>query len=398
MLVHVDRLKAMMAEHGLDAVLATTQENTHYLTGVWSVALSMFPHEAQFYAIVTCDRPTEPFVVSSSVEIDQVLDGFPTVRGTANFGTFYREHFNDVALTDMEQRLKAMSDVTTAHPGPFEALLAALDALGLRDKRLGVDEMGLRRSFWEALAEQRPGLSLVPVSAHLRRVRRVKTAEEIRRIRASAGVTEQAIRAAAAIAREGITEMELAREFERAIVSQGGVPRFTGIRIGRNAVAGQMIPGRTALRRGDTIWFDVGCTYQGYWSDLARIYSLGEPSQRARTMYHAMLAGEERAIAETRAGMTGGQVFELTVEATRAAGAPHYRRHHVGHGIGAEVYEQPILAPGNAEVIEEGSVVNIETPYYEYGLGALHVEDPFVVTASGNRLLTTLGRQLHVLD
>src|SRR5690606_13134900 len=131
--------------------------------------------------------------------------------------------------------------------------------------------------------------------------------------------------------------------------------------------------------------------------DLARNFSLGETSQRAQTLYAAMLAGEQAAIEQTRPGMTGGQLFDLTLAATQAAGAPHYRRHHLGHGIGAEVYEQALVAPGNNEIIEEGAVVNIETPYYEFGLGALHVEDPYVVRADGNELLTTLSRELIVL-
>ncbi len=148
----------------------------------------------------------------------------------------------------------------------------------------------------------------------------------------------------------------------------------------------------------DTIWFDVGCTYEGYWSDIARIYALGDPGERARKIYAALLEGEEVGIARTRVGMTGEELFNITVEATRAAGHPAYRRHHVGHGIGAEVYEPPILRPGSQDVIEDGTVVNIETPYYEFGLGALHVEDPYIVRADGNHeLLTTLGRELHIL-
>ncbi|MFO7323114.1 MAG: Xaa-Pro peptidase family protein [Chloroflexota bacterium] len=398
MLVHVERLKAKMAEQGLDAIVATTIENVHYFTGIWNVSLQMFPHEGQCYALVTADRPTEPFLISPTIEVDQVLDGFETLRGAFTFGTFYREDPVGVELNDAERRLQSLADLSKAQPGPLEALVAALKSAGLANGKIGVDELGLRRGFWEKLAEALPGAEFVPATEMLRWVRRVKTAEEIRRIRASARVTENAIMAAAAIARQGVTEYELAREFERSVVSQGGVPRFTLIRFGRNAVAGQVLPDRTPLRRGDTIWFDVGCTYQGYWSDLARNFSLGEPSKRAQTIYNAMLQGELHAIEATRAGMTGGEVFDLTLEATRAAGAPHYRRHHLGHGIGAEVYEQPLIAPGNAEVLEEGTVINIETPYYEYGLGALHVEDPFVVREGGNELLTTLGRELHIID
>ena len=170
------------------------------------------------------------------------------------------------------------------------------------------------------------------------------------------------------------------------------------IRFGRNAVAGQRQPDRTPLRKGDTIWFDTGAIYQGYWSDIARIFSLGEPSPRAQKIYAAMLAGENAGIAKTQVGMTGAELFDITIQASREAGHPEYRRHHVGHGIGSEVYEAPLLNPNSLDVIEEGDVINIETPYYEFGLGALHVEDPYVVSADGDHeILTTLGRELHIL-
>ena len=86
-------------------------------------------------------------------------------------------------------------------------------------------------------------------------------------------------------------------------------------------------------------------------------------------------------------------------EHLRDNGEPRYRRHHVGHSIGAEVYEQPILAEGNDVVIEAGMVINIETPYYEFGVGAVHVENPFVVSESGPNVLLTNGspREMVVL-
>src|SRR5690606_22675585 len=136
------------------------------------------------------------------------------------------------------------------------------------------------------------------------------------------------------IVRPGVTEYEIAREFERSIVSQGAKPRITLVRIGRNGVSGQVLSDDTPLNPGETIWFDVGCTYMGYWSDIARIFSLGEPSQRMRDFYRAMLVGEDAGIEAARAGMTAGELFDLTVEAVREAGVPHYKRHHVGHGIG----------------------------------------------------------------
>lgn len=398
MLVNVERLQSRMDEEGLDGIVATTLPNVHYFAGFWSLALSGFPYTAQCYAAVTRDEPTKPYIITSTAYLDQLQDGFP-VKGVTRFGDFYREGpFQDIDMTSGEMWLKKKSMESEQADGPVEALAIALKKIGLNGKKVGIDELGFNRGFFEAIAGELPKTEFVKASQLLGWVRKVKTPEELNRIREIAEVTERAMIAATGIAREGVTEYELAREFERSIVSQGARPQFTLIRIGRNAVAGQRKHSRTPLQKGDVIWFDTGATYQGYWSDVARCFSFGEPSQRALEIYNAMLEGEKVGIAETKAGMTGGELFDIVMEAARKAGAPHYRRHHVGHGIGSEVYEPPLLAPGNKDEIEVSSVINIETPYYEFGLGALHVEDPYVVRKDGeHELLTTLGREMHIL-
>jgi Xaa-Pro aminopeptidase len=90
--------------------------------------------------------------------------------------------------------------------------------------------------------------------------------------------------------------------------------------------------------------------------------------------------------------VTAGEVHRYLVGAVREAGIPNYRRHHTGHGIGAELYDEPVLDWGSTDLIEEGAVLSIEAPYYEYGLGALHIEDPVVVTRGGALRLTRLPR------
>lgn len=399
MLINVERLQAKMDEDKLDGIVAATLPNVHYLAGFASLALAGFPYEGQCYAVITRDQVTQPVVVSSTVELDQVLDG-TGVLDTVRFGTFYREDSLDNAnLNADEIWLKQHSVDGPAVAGPFEGLVAALEKLGLSDKRVGLDEFGLRAGFSEALAEKFPRASFSKAFHLMRWVRKVKSPEEIRRLREVNKIVERAILAATAIARQGITEYELAREFDRSIVSQGARPQFTMVRFGRNGVAGQREPSRTPLQKGDTIWFDVGAVYQGYWADIARTFCLGEPGKRAAQIYAALLAGEQIGMERARVGMTGAQLYEITMQAARDAGHPDYRRHHVGHNIGLEVYESPILAPANQDVIEAGSVVNIETPYYEFGLGALHVEDPFLVNEDGqHEWLTTLDRNLQVIN
>jgi Xaa-Pro aminopeptidase len=135
---------------------------------------------------------------------------------------------------------------------------------------------------------------------------------------------------------------------------------------------------------------------EGYTSDIARNFALEEPSARTRSLYDAVLHGEDVAIAALRPGVVAAEVFEAGVRAIRQAGIPEYNRHHIGHAVGLEVYDTPTLMPEDRTPIELGMVFEVETPYYELGFGGLQPEDTVLVTEQGGELLTTLSRQLEV--
>jgi Xaa-Pro aminopeptidase len=120
MLVNISRLQAKMDEQNLDGIVATTLPNVYYLAGFSSLALSGFPYEGQCYAVITRDTPTKPIIVSSTVELDQVLDGLGALD-TVRFGTFYREDpLGDIQLTDEEMWLKVHSMESNLEAGPLE--------------------------------------------------------------------------------------------------------------------------------------------------------------------------------------------------------------------------------------------------------------------------------------
>jgi len=396
---NVDRLARKMDAAGVAGLVAATAENIAYLTGIVSVPLRMFPHTGQSFAVVARDAPGSPVFVSSACEVDQALDADVPLRDVLAHGTFYRELGPASTLTARDRELAQFTVDAPRYATPTGALLAALRTAGLAGERIAVDDDGVLPAVAAGIREAPGGpAATVPAGALLRDVRKVKTAAELDRVAAAAALAEAGIRAVAGVAAPGLTEIEMVRTFERAVVAGGGRPEFTLIKIGAGAVAGQTAPTLTKLERGDAIWFDVGCTLAGYWSDIARVYSLGEPAPRLAELYAGALAGADAAVATARPGMTGGELFNLVVETVRENGIPHYRRHHVGHGIGTEVYDRVLLTPDNTDGLETGTVVNVETPYYEFGLGAVHVEDPFVVCPGGNRLLTELDRGLQVID
>jgi len=398
MLANIGRLEQHMRGAELDALVATSAENVYYLTGIGSITLEMFPHVGHSSALLTAEDLGKVHAVWFRGDIDQLLNTPGYVSSYFPYGTFYREAPPEVALTNEEIQLKEIAVDSRGEDSAVAALKAAIKSAGVLGHRIGVDETGISAEFYGLLSTQLHGTELIPAGNLLRSIRKVKTEEEIDRLTRSAEVAETGILAAVSAIADGTTEGELVSEFEKAVVAFGARPKFTLIKVGRGGVAGQAAPRDVGIRRGDTVWFDVGLIHNGYWADIARVFSFGEPADRAVEAYGAMLSGEEFALRNTRAGMSGGEIFDSTVTAVREAGVPGYRRHHVGHGIGVEVYDQVLLTPGNRDVVEEGTVVNIETPYYEFGLGAVHVEDPFVVQADGNRLLTKLSRELTVVD
>lgn len=398
MLINDARAAALLDANGLDGLIGTRLENVFYLSGVWNLSQTMFPYDTQCYAVVARDRLREPIVVISTGDWDQTLLASSTPIGTVHYGTFFREDPGHSELNAAELRLKAQTIDRAPRKDALDALVLALEELGLADRRVGLDETAFKPAFRRELSRRQPELMVIDAAGLLREIRVVKTEEEVHRLRRSAQVTERAIVAAISIARPGVTEREMAVEFQRSIASQGAKPTFTLLRFGRNAPLGQVPPGDTRLAAGDMIWFDVGCIAEGYWSDLARTYVCGEPSEKLRRYYAAALAGEDVALEIARPGLQVREFFDRVIMSVRGAGIPHYRRHHLGHGIGVEVYDPPLLASADDHVIEAGMVLNVETPYYELGWGAVHVEDPFLVGKSGNELLTTLSRELGVIE
>ena len=75
---------------------------------------------------------------------------------------------------------------------------------------------------------------------------------------------------------------------------------------------------------------------------------------------------------------------------------PSYNRSFIGHGVGAELYDLPLLTASDTPVLEEGMCMNIEMGYYHLGFSGFQLEDPICITSSGAEVLSTIGRQLEL--
>jgi Xaa-Pro aminopeptidase len=391
------RLVKILRQNNLDALIASTKENVFYFSGFSPVTKTLNPYRGQCYTVITVNDPEIIHIIISIGEVDQVFDANVTIGEVRTFGCFYREYNNQFDLTDTEKKLLQLSNVENASSTAINALSKLLSDLCLNTSKVGIDEDGMTLTQQNQLKESCKNIKFINTSDLIRQIRWVKTPKEIESLRYSASCNEQAIQTVIKNLYVGISEHEIANCFNTALVKQGAIPMLTMIKIGRHAVGGQRRQQKNIhLNTGDLIWFDSDSIFNGYWSDIARVFAYKE-MRPEYLKYNALLKGQQLAIAEIRPGMNGDQIFKLTMETVHDAGFSSYRRHHVGHGIGLEPYEQPILAKNDNTVVEENMVLSIETPYYEFGMGALHIEDPILIGKSSNIRLTSSNSELEVI-
>jgi Xaa-Pro dipeptidase len=395
MLMNSTRLFAGMQTRRLDAVVATMPENVTYASGFWAMS-QWIRRGPQAYVLTPAPDRGEPVVIASSGLIDLAADPDVWVKDILRFGNFVIERAPDVTLDAHDSRiaeLMAQDDDGEA----VGALVKAIRMRGLAQARLGVDEIGILPQYWDRLAEALPDATLVRAADVFRHARAVKTAEEVQRLRRSAQIADLSIQSALAIAREGATELDLARAFHTRTITEGGLPVLGCIGVGARSAMTNVQPSENRLKRGDVIRFDVGGRYRHYRADIARNGVVGEPDPKLARYHRAIRAGLDRAIAMIRPGVRAADVFEASVETVRREGIPHYQRSHVGHGIGLDGYDAPNIAPSSADVFEEGMVICVETPYYEMGFAGLQVEDTLVVTRDGVDSFMVSGTELRIV-
>jgi Xaa-Pro aminopeptidase len=389
------RVERVLADAGVDVVVATTYENVFYFSGYEGFVQRVTP-ATQVYAIVGADALDDPTLVAPLGDLDMQAQ-FPAQLGSIRpyGGKMVIEHQGE----ELDEEAARYAPLASLDPvgDPAAALLDVLGSLPA-GARIALDERGLsaaaRDTVLAKLADR-----IVAGASVLDTIRMVKTDEEIRRLEAAALAIESSYEAAIAAAREGVSEAELASIFDRNTIEIGSRPHFTVLAFGERGALPNAVPTPwRKLREGDAIRFDIGCKTEGYSSDIARTAVFGEPSEKLRTYYDAILAGEQAAIDVMKPGVPAKDVFAAAVEATRDAGIPHYRRHHVGHGIGLDTYDAPMLNETTETPLEPGMVFEVETPYYELGFAGLQVEDTVVVTDDGCKILTRSTRALRPIQ
>jgi Xaa-Pro aminopeptidase len=181
------------------------------------------------------------------------------------------------------------------------------------------------------------------------------------------------------------------------LIRRGCLARETIVSCGEDT-AFPHIRGSGQLREHEPIVIDIFPREEesGYYSDMTRTVTRGEPSGEIAEMYSAVRDAQDRASASIRAGADGAAVHQGVVDLFEERGYTTGLKgftHNLGHGVGMEVHELPSLGPGG-DTLQAGNVVTIEPGLYYPGIGGVRIENIGVVTRTGFRCLTRFPREL----
>jgi len=302
-------------------------------------------------------------------------------------------------VNELEGELRGLSpcftkkEIWLEHDDPVELLAGTLKKSGLGSATLGIPE----EAPWgwvNRLRRMLPTASFVDVGDKLGYIRMVKTDEELSHIEEACRVTDEAMHDAFSRLHMGMTEAELEKLMVSGMQDRGSERAFAGVLFGERAALPHGGASERKLRSGEFVLVDMGCTVNGYWSDLTRTVMYGQPSKPQRDVYGVVLEANHAAFKAVEPGATCESVDMAARKVIEDAGYGPYFIHRLGHGVGLEIHEQPYIVRNNRLLLEPGMVFSNEPGIYIVGEIGVRVEDTIVCTPKGGRCLTGFPREL----
>ena len=139
---------------------------------------------------------------------------------------------------------------------------------------------------------------------------------------------------------------------------------------------------------GDFVTVDLGATNQFYCSDITRTFIAGKATEKQQKIYETVQLAHQRAFEKIAPDVLAQKVDYAAWRVIDKAGFGDYFVHNLGHGVGLEVHEAPVLGPESKDILQAGNVVTDEPGIYLPGYGGVRIEDTVLVTETGAEKLT----------
>jgi Xaa-Pro aminopeptidase len=229
--------------------------------------------------------------------------------------------------------------------------------------------------------------------------RTVKDADEVALLRRAAKVADEVLAETLGLVRPGVTENELAGEIER-IQRRLGAERSAAPLIVASGERSSLPHGAASHRvigAGEPVLFDLSPVIGGYRADLSRTVHLGPAGPELRRAHRVVLEAQARATEALRPGLRTRDADAIARDHIDRNGFGARFNHSLGHGIGLDQHEAPLLSPHDGATLQPGMVVTIEPGIYLPGLGGVRLVDAAVITDRGCVVITGSDRALQEL-
>ncbi len=349
--------------------------------------------------------------------------------GTAQEGLVYVPANPEAEPVVMVRKsLERAREESPVEVSPLKGLRNLKSDLGIPDgARIGLELDVLPYNNYARVKQALGDAKFVDVSERIKEIRSVKSKFEIRLMREAARILDAGIGSVPNHLKEGMAEIELAAKVEaemRMLGHQGSLRfrRFNQERpmghlmAGPNAAYPSFVasptggvgpsllqpqgPGFRKIMRNEPILVDYGGVYNGYIADETRIFSIGRLPKELEDAHIAALDVEKAVVEALRPGNSGREIFEIS-EARgeelgykdNLGGPVGAKCGFVGHGVGLEIDERPVLGPVDHDILPNMTVA-VEPKMIYPGLGVVGIEDTFLTTERGPERLTRLPQEI----
>ncbi|MBN1223951.1 MAG: aminopeptidase P family protein [Candidatus Aminicenantes bacterium] len=359
----VKRLQKIMEKKDVDLVVLCPSANWVYLVP---------------YAPISEERST--FLFISKTDVCSVIPDFD------------REEF--VEKTGLETVFS-----WTDAEDPKQAVQQAWDLIASNTTREVALDDKMPFIHWKALEPHIAGLSSRLASDLLMELRIIKRPEEIEAIRTTSVLIERTLSRADEVFKEGLTEKEVEAKLKSILLEEGvDTLDYILVQAWPNSASPHHLPGSTLVKRGEPVLLDIALSHNGFFSDITRQVSIGEPTEEYKKIFSIVREAQAKAVDIVKPGIPLGDVDKAARETIAKSGFGEFFIHRIGHGLGREVHEPPSVWEGNPMLMRPGMVFTIEPGIYLPAKFGVRIEDTIAVTEQGADRLTASDRELIILS
>ena len=264
-------------------------------------------------------------------------------------------------------------------------------------------------------------------SALIRHIRMIKTPWEIEQMRISARKHEAVYREIPTCYRPGMRDIELQIEIEKRMRVHGSLGYFRAFGSNMDIFMGSLLAGENAgepspfdfalggtgmhasgplgangtlLREGTTVMADMSGNYTAYQTDMTRVFSIGKLPDRAYRVHRVALEIQARMERTAKPGVPCAELYRDALAMAGQEGledcfmGTRFQAKFVGHGVGLEINELPVLTTRSKDILQPGMTFAFEPKFVLAGIGAVGIENTFLVTDSGVEKMTLLDENI----